>query len=600
MHLRPSGRGFDVLAIGCAGSMSVVEGVTLEGEDASGSVLDRRRWATPALLSLIVVLGAVVRIPGLTRGDLFYDDSLFALPARASFSTALKMTGSAPGAMLLQRSWTMLRPSATWFAQLLPLGAAVAGLVVLYALARSLGRPRWAALVMAGMGAASPAAIEYAVHLGEYELAMLAAALLLLVTELVRRRTTPLGLMGLAVMSVMASVLAVELVAVVLACWSALVVLCLLERRQRAMTAAAGLVTVVLSGVVAVIVIGRLPTAVHATWVRAHLLVVAPLTSRHLSIVVGTAAAGLGHGLLGTPMARPQSLTRDLLTGTALDLALLLALAEALLLVVLLIPVARSLVNEARARDRSLLASALVVIVAIVLFLAGAAPLGSGRGDLVWYPAILALVVVGVERLARLVAPLLPSLRARSVGAVMAAVVVGIFAARFAWHERAWYPNQDVSKLVKVIGPRLHPGDAIVVDRRNVATWAFAGLSPFAIHTDRAVTTSAPAGYSVSLDPPRVLAEVWVRRNPSTGTAPFAAAVRSVPGLRALPVSTTRVFEIGVTGWAVDPWAARRWGPTGRLLLPTAADVALKAAGWRPTRWVNETTGVFSRVWLRR
>jgi hypothetical protein len=553
----------------------------------------------PALLAVITACGLAFRAPGLTRGDLNYDDAWFALPARVGLTKALAMTGVAPGAMLLQRSWTLLNPSPTWFAQLLPLFMGSIAAPLLYLLGRTLGRSRWAALLMAAMVAVAPAAIEYSVRLREDSLDLVLAALLLLLAEQVRRRATWPWVVALAVASVAATAMAVELAAVAGGCLLALVVLALLERRRRGLVVGAAALTAVALGVVVHAIAATVPASFTATWRRSHVLV-GQLSSTHdVRLAVATAAAGLGHGLVGTPIPTPETLTMDVVQGHALFWSLVLATLELVVLVAALVPVVRSLVDERRAVDRRLLAPAMVLLVAMVLFVAGVYPLGTGETDLLWFPAIIALVAALVDRVARWLSPRLPSIRARQVVAVGLAGVVGLGAARFAWHVRAWYPNQDVTALMKVLDGRLHPGDAIVVDQRTTMTWAYAGLSTFHVHTDRTAPAAGPPGFVVTLDPPLVLAEVWVPHAAGSGRVSTAAAVRSVPGLADLPTTTRRLVEIGQTGWAVDPWDARRWGSTGRLPVPSSTDVALRHAGWVATRWVNEATGVFSRVWVR-
>lgn len=572
------------------------------GRAAAGEpgLLDRRPEVTPILLVTISLFGVAFRVPGLTRGDLSFADAWFALPARVGFSTALSMTSTAPGAQLLQRSWTRLDPTATWFAQSWPLLLGCLAPALLFLLGRALGRSRWAALVMAACLAAAPGAVVFAIHVDAFSLELVVAISLLLGAEIVRRRTTWPTIVGMVVLSGVATVLAVELAAAVAGCWLALVLLAVVEHRRRGVLLGAAAVVGLLGGATVEVLWSRLPTALAAAWRRSNFMVAGPWSTHRFAEDAATAAVGVSHGLLGTPIPRPTKPTGPFFAGSAPGWALGLVVVEVVLLLVVLVPVAQSLRRRDRAVDRRLVVPAVVLLVGLGLWLTGQVPLGTGGADLLWYPPVIALVVAGVERGARWLARWVPSGRPRTVVAVVSALLVGMGAARLAWHERAWYPNQDVAALLRIVSPRLGPHDVIVVTRANSMTWAFAGLSPFQVHHARSAAAASHSGYWVSLSPPHVLVEVPVPTDGATGRPSPAAAARSVPGLRTLPSSTRRIVEIGITGWAADPWAARRWGPTGRRPVWSAASTALSAAGWHATPWVNEATGVFSRVWLRR
>ena len=110
-------------------------------------------------LGAVVLVGVWLRLSGVTSHGLWRDDAWVAMTSRVSMGTALRMGATAPGFTLIERSWVLLDPGSSAWAQLLPLALGVAGIVAMFLLARYVGLSRWLALATAAFVALSPVAI---------------------------------------------------------------------------------------------------------------------------------------------------------------------------------------------------------------------------------------------------------------------------------------------------------------------------------------------------------------------------------------------------------------------------------------------------------
>ena len=567
----------------------------VESETQDPSERLGRRGVVPVLLVVITLVGAVVRSTGLTSAGLFYDDAWFALPARVDMGTALKMVVTTPGYTMLQSAWISLGPAGNTWPKVLPfiLGAlaAPAG----YWLSRRLALPRWAALVAAGLLAAAPAAIEYSVRVKEYEADLLLGVVVLAVLETARRRRSVTSIVTLGVVSVLSVGMSSSLIVVVVGSWLALLASVVIDRRGRPAVVMTGAVTAVCCGLQALWISSHIPDRLTKFWVDTDRLVGKPFTTPHLLHTASLTPGGLAHGFLGTPLPTGQFPMTWQISHFAEIAMLVLGVIEVVLLVVLVRPsIAAAIGRRSEDPALALLAPSLTLVVAVLLWLVGIVPLGTGRTDLVLYPAIAVLVAAGLARMARLVTTrteLGPSSR-RAV-ALALACVAAIGATGLAWHQRSWYPAQNLDQLRQRMGARLHPDDIEVVAGRNTFTWAFQGDSPFVVHVDRNDVRARTVGFWVTFTTPRVL-EVQPTKltlNPLGAT--------TIPGLTQLPPSAHRLWVFATSNLVLSPSAYKIAGPTARAMTPIGVDPILRRAGWHQMHGRVHAAGVVAVLYTR-
>ena len=566
-----------------------IEGL-VDIEEVGVSPEPRRRLdASGIALVVIVAIGLIVRVTGWSNGGLFYDDAWFALPARVDLSTATHMIVTAPGFTLLERGWIQLFPTSARWALALPLLLGVIAPIALFGLGRLLGFRRWICAAIAAGVAAAPAAIEYSTRVKEYEADLLLAAGLLALVEVARRQRSRESLAFLAAGSVLAVATSTSLAPVAAACWMALGITALLDRRRRGEVlcwgTAAAAVIVPIVGVVA----SRLPPALGDYWVASQRLLGAPWNPSRVVHTLALTAGGLAHGFIGTPM--PATFPRVIAISSSEEMALVaLGVIEGLVLVAVSIPIVTALWRRRMdARWLVALPSLLTVVTSVVLFAAGRVPLGTGRTDLVLLPGVLVLAAVTIERLADRVASWREG-RAPSwtrLGLAVA-IVLGACVTGLAWHQRSWYPTQAVGAL-KVSMDRLEqPGDVLVITDRNAFPWAFGGLSRWSLHLSATSPRSSTIGYWVSFDSPRVLSQ-----------EPHGpAAVQTIADLTSV-ASSRRLWLVGTTDVTYSPSAFHLRGAAGGRPTDTGATAELKAAGWRPVGTTVRADGVFAQLFER-
>lgn len=403
-------------------------------------------------VTLIVAYAAVVRVTGLTKATgLFRDDAWMALSAQVPLSDALHMLVSAPGYTITLRWWLGLHEGSTLWGQAPALLWGLLGVAAVGGVVRVYRYPRWIAFTVAAVIAASPVAIAYSVRLKPYAFELVAATVLLAVTEVVRRSWRPRWLIGLAAASVFAVASSLPLASVVAGCWLALLLLGWREHRGRVV--AATLATALLAAPIAAATVATMPTALAPSWSHNMLSPFGgpPSWMERLRIVVG----GFCHGLIGTPMA-------NLTEGFGF---VLFALGASILAGLLILGGTR--------RRPEVLAPVLVLVVALLLCLAGKLPLGTGRTDEVLYPAVLLLAAVGLDRAWHIAQSLELPREFASAGLAVAVVMVAIAGAV----NNAWYPMQAEGALYHDFKGFVKPGQPIVVDPKAGFTWSYQGMS---------------------------------------------------------------------------------------------------------------------------
>lgn len=535
------------------------------------------RRAALLVLALITVVGAVVRATGLGSAGLFYDDAWFALPSRVGIGTAMKMVVTTPGYTLLQDAWISAGPSGNAWPKVLPFLLGVLAAPAGYWLSRRYEMPRWVALCVAGLLAAAPAAIEYSVRVKEYEADLLLGVAVLGVAELVRRRRSGTSLASLAVVSLLAVLMSSSLLVVVGGSWAALIAIAFGDRRWLRSVLAFGVATAAACGLETMWISSHIPSSLTEFWITTHRLVGAPFSSSSLAHTIALTFAGLLHGLVGTPLPTGPFPMTLVISDTAETLWIASGALALVLFVVLVWPVVRSI---GRRRDGdpalALLAPSLTMILALVAWVGGAVPLGTGRSDLALYPAIAVLLGAGLLRLSGRLAKIGIAPATRRSATVALTCAAGLATTGLAWHQRSWYPAQDLAVLHRAMVARgvLHPGDVSVVEGRNTYGWAFEGLSPFVVHIDRNDPRGRTVGFWVTFPSDRVLA---VESSTPTGAI---KGQRAIPGLDQLPPSAHRLWVFGTTNSTYSPSAYRIRGPRGRLMMPMGIDPLLSKHGW--------------------
>ena len=564
-------------------------------EGAEGSSIAPRRWLVPVVLAVITLVGAVVRATGLSAAGLFYDDAWFALPARVGLGTAVKMVVTTPGYTMVQSAWISLGPTGNAWPKLLPYLLGVLAVPAAYWLGRRFALPRWAALVVAALIAAAPAAIEYSVRVKEYEADLLLAMAVLAAAEVARRRRTPATVVALALVGIAAVLLSSALLVVVAGSWIALLAICAGDRRRPVAVVVGTAATGLLCGLQALWISSHIPESLTKFWIDTDRLVGKPFSGPHLSHTLALTPGGLAHGFLGTPLPTGQfPLVRQISHAAEAGL-LVLGLVEVVLLVVLGLPSVLAAVRR-RADDPALgfLAPTLTLVLAVVLWAVGLVPLGTGRTDLVLYPAMALLIGAGLVRLAVRLATLRPKADgARRHLAVALAIVAGVAGAGLSWHQRSWYPAQDLDGLRAAMGLQLRPGDLEVVAGRNSFTWAFQGDSDFVVHVDRNDPRGRTVGFWVTFTPPRVL-EVL-----PTKPSLLPQGAVAIPGLDAVPASARRLWVFATTNATLSPSSYHLTGPIARAMTPIGIDPVLRKAGWFQQRTRFHAPGVVAVLYTR-
>jgi hypothetical protein len=146
---------------------------------ATAWLADTREQAFLAALISLVGLGAVLRGLELSNGTLYRDDAWVALGSRVPLSTAWRMTGTAPGFTLIERTLFQWMGHTTWLVQLPTLVVSIIGMLALAALLRWWGLSQFATLFGVSLLALSRIDISYATHMKPYAHDVLASIVVL-------------------------------------------------------------------------------------------------------------------------------------------------------------------------------------------------------------------------------------------------------------------------------------------------------------------------------------------------------------------------------------------------------------------------------------
>jgi len=402
----------------------------------------RDRWVHGGrwMLAVIVLFGAVVRALGFTSLGLWRDDAWAALSSRVGLGTALHMGETAPGFYLAERSWILLHPGSTWWAQLLPYALGVLCIPAIYLVARFFGQSVRVALVATFITSVSPVCVTYSTHVKEYQADFLLSCLLLVAGEAVRRDPSRRRCLVLAAGSVVGIFVSASVAPVIIAVWLGVATL----RSRRLVVAATATGAGCL--LVAALCFRHVSPSLHKFWAADYV---------HLNSFGGFLSSLLRSilhfdiHLVGASDASPVELVLFLI-----ELAALTAL------------IGIGLFGGRRYRG-----AGLVLGIALVADALGIIPLGTGRTDEVLYPAVLLLIGSALGRLQPKAAAVLRSLGARVVASV---VVVGLLCLLLVSNVSHYpgYPGVDVKGLAAKVSAQVRPGDHIVVNELMRYSWA--------------------------------------------------------------------------------------------------------------------------------
>ena len=392
-------------------------------------------------LGAVVLVGVWLRLGGVTSHGLWRDDAWVAMTGRVSLGTALRMGATAPGFTLIERSWVLLDPGSSAWAQALPLALGVAGIVAMFLLARYVGLSSWLALAASAFVALSPVAITYSTHVKQYSLDVVLACALLGLGEAARRAPDRrrLGLLGAA--SCVGLVLSASVVVVIAGVWAMLVLASFGDRQLRTRVVVAGAITGAVCASVGMVFYSHLSTTLNVFWSQQHRFL--ELTPPHR--LVAQLASMVSTAILKTP-ATPKLSTW---VGIAVSLVALVGLTA----------------------GAKLWSSGLAVAAALGAATLGLIPWGTGRTDEVLYPAVALLVGFGVERLARAAAERMPGVPVEAIVAVMVGLALTAGMLRTDIVHPARYPAVDAKLLMKKVAQHERPGDLVYVSSSSRYPW---------------------------------------------------------------------------------------------------------------------------------
>ena len=139
------------------------------------------RIATVLTVAAIAVRAAWARLPGWNPESLWHDDLVYAAIIRADLWSMLTVPiHVAPGLFVIWRGFYELFPDPEWSLQILPFACSIAGIPVMFLVARRLTGDRSMGLLAAAVTALNPLLAHYSVFVHQYPFDFLVTALLLL------------------------------------------------------------------------------------------------------------------------------------------------------------------------------------------------------------------------------------------------------------------------------------------------------------------------------------------------------------------------------------------------------------------------------------
>ena len=512
-----------------------------------------------AWISALVVLGALYRMTGFTRSNLWFDDAWAAMTSKVSLGTAMHMVATTPLYSLGMRSWILAGPSSTVWAQLPAFLLGLIGIVAVFVLAKEFGFGRMGRCVMAVAIVLGPVAAAYSMRVKEYSADLVLACLLLILAERWRRSPSGRGLLAWTSLSIVSVAISASTGVVIAGTALMMVMVGVKHRDQRRQLVLAGCSLAGAGAVLYLVWFRNVAASLDGNWRnRGYLLDLRGFHPLWHSIVA--TGSNFAHGLFGLPVPwSPYPLETLALTVAS-------AVVGWGLLAVILVVVIRELLTGHRQRVAPFVAPAIVVGLAVVLWAIDRIPLGGGRTDEVLYPAVLLLLGFSCARASSFVRSKIViidrAVRRPATGMIAAGVAAcGLVA--FGVGHRIEYPTTDLTSLAASLHKHLAPGESIVVDGFESFPWGYAGLSKTAVSFS-AVGVVWPQGYHlISLSPRVVMSQSYLGPDDQ---------------IRSLSQKTRSIWFVGATNASFSGAT-----PVGLRVFPMQSNTlnALLALGWQ-------------------
>lgn len=406
-----------------------------------------RRYA--ASLGLIIAIGTWLRGSGLSTGTLFRDDAWVALTAHFPLGTAAKMVGTAPGFVLLERSWIQLTEPHLWLMQLPTFCVSVIGMVLVAALVRFLGLPRTASLFATALVALSRFDITYATHLKPYAHDIVAASLLFAAAHWFRRGGHAGWFAGIATISLVSSFSILPLV-VGLSVWVGVIAL---RTKRTSALLAPGAASIAVVSAVAYLVRNGISPRLDTSW----------------------QASYLDQHSLGSFLSSLWSITTSLLSGLGdtspgLHIPYLGRLIQLAMLFLIVLSLRRW--------QQSSIAWA-AIFGAYAAALVHLAPLGTGRTDANLHPALAIVLVIGGLELCAIARRYDPQRAIFTIACF--ALVVSLTGVDRILH-REPYAGGNFQPVLQAANDTLQHGGTVLVEGSARWPWAFYGAHQLSLN----------------------------------------------------------------------------------------------------------------------
>jgi 4-amino-4-deoxy-L-arabinose transferase-like glycosyltransferase len=536
----------------------------------------RRRFDLTAVdglaLVAVVAAGTALRIPGLTSRDLWFDDAWAALPTKVPLGTAARMVVTTPLYTFAVRSWILLHPGATWWAQLPALVLGIAGIVAVFGLLRSFGFQRAYAYAAAVIVAVGPVTVTYSTRVKEYPADLLFACLVLWLADRWRRSPTPVRIAALGIASAIAIATSASTAAAVGGAVVLAVAMALPRRELRAQTA--GLVAGLAATTILLYLawLRHIPEQLRSNW-RTHGFIVGYASLHEVAYSFQSVASGLTHGLLGVPIT--YTFSASALLAESMLLAVTTAIAIAALVLAPLVRAARSKGGDVDVT----FSSAAGMVLGVLGAAAGLSPLGDGRTDEVFYPMLLVLGAGGLSWAVAALRRRSPrtSHQTRAMRAACAAIVAAC-ALWFGVSHRATYPPTGLTVVTSQLRGHLRKGDLIVLDGYVSFTWGMEDQAPWAVSFEQG-SVPWPMGFHVASGDPAVI----LSRNYLAPDASFAR----------LASRTHRIWYVGINLGAYSPATPP---DLSQFPLDSPTLLALERLGWKPGYLCCRYSGTYAQL----
>jgi len=413
-------------------------------EEAVSSVASLRYRFEYLALTALVVLGAVLRCRGLTRGGLWTSDAWVALSSRVGIGTAWHMWANAPGFDLLERGWLLAHPGSTWWGQLPPLVLGVAAIPAIYGLVKFFRFSPWLGLGAALVVSVSPICVTFSTRYKEYSADFLLVCLVLFLAERARRHPAKGEFFALGAASTVGFAISASLLPIIVGVWLALGVPAVLGRRViRPMVIPMALTTIICL-VITEVFYRNLSPYLHLVWGNHFFNFGSPGAFINS---VSFLAVGVYSGLTGVPV------------GTLFGYLMLFTVLSGLFAL-----------GAVRGPDVS--SPVCVVAAAAAACAFGVIPLGTGRTDEVLYPALLLVFAAGMREVQQWFTGRTPGggwltwpIRAVGGGLIIGLLAIGISSGN-------QYQSVNVRGLAAEVHRNAQPGDHVVVDAFLRYAWA--------------------------------------------------------------------------------------------------------------------------------